>query len=278
MIINLKAINELKHLLNIQDDIDILAVRGSEANGYEILMDDIILHQQNESNTYLSDVFIVPVEDSVIAFKGSTFPNKNYLDGNERVNQLMNGFYTHYSKGIHNKGTNTEHNALRQTRNQPALRTYDKESDKFLIDGEIDFSNVHDNIHASWCRDSNQQYYESKGCQVIMGYPKCPKRKKAELHWKTFDSVISSIDKQIWNYLLIPYRWLNLQSDICIFGSKGEKVKFLQKLLGINQDGKFGKETLLSVIKFQKENNLVIDGVAGNNTFEMLKMKTGIRK
>lgn len=278
MIINLKAINELKQKLNIQNDIDIIAIRGSEANGYEILMDDIILHQQNESNTSLSDVFIVPVENSIIAFKGSTFPNKIYLDGNERVNQLMNGFYTHYSKGKHNKGTNTEHNALRQTRNQPALRTYDKESDKFLIDGEIDFSNVHNNIHASWCRESNQQYYESKGCQVIMGYPKCPKRKKDELHWKTFDSLISSIDKQIWNYLLIPYRWLNLQSDICIFGSKGEKVIFLQKLLGINQDGKFGKETLLSVIKFQKENNLVVDGIAGNNTFEMLKMKTGFRK
>lgn len=278
MIINKKAINELKQKLNLESDIDILAVRGSEANSYTILIDDIILEQQNESTSSMNDVFIVTVEDSVIAFKGSTFPNKNYLDGNERVNQLMNGFYTHYSKGIHNKGTNTEHSALRQTRNQPVLRTFNKETNSFDISGIVDYCNAHDNIHAGWCKDSNQAYYESKGCQVIMGYPQCPKRKKMEGQWKTFISVIESIDKQLFNYLVIPYRWFNLQNDLCIFGSRGEKVEFLQRLLGISQDGIFGKDTLFAVIDFQKKNNLTVDGVAGNNTFEMLKMKTGIRK
>lgn len=278
MEINVGIIENLKQKLNILDSIDILAITDTEAEIYENKMETLVINPiNNDRFNFLNDTFIIPIDSSVIAFKGSTKPNFQYIESGEKVNQLMFGFYTHYNKGKHNKGLNTAHDALRQTRTQPVLRTFDNETKSFKIDGVIEFGNVHDNIHAAWCRETNQQYYESKGCQVIMGYPQCEKRKRAEGQWKTFSNVIYSMNKQVWNYLLIPYRWLDLKNDVCIFGSKGEKVKKLQKFLKITQDGVFGKDTLLKVIEFQKKYNLVVDGVAGVNTFEMLCLTSFVK-
>jgi len=53
-------------------------------------------------------------------------------------------------------------------------------------------------------------------------------------------------------------------------GSKGRDVKDLQKFLGIKADGIFGKGTEKSVKNFQKENNLVVDGVVGPITLEVM--------
>lgn len=60
-------------------------------------------------------------------------------------------------------------------------------------------------------------------------------------------------------------------------GSKGESVKKLQKCLKIEEDGIFGKQTQSALIKFQKNNNLVADGVCGNKTWEKL-LKTNVTK
>lgn len=51
------------------------------------------------------------------------------------------------------------------------------------------------------------------------------------------------------------------------FGSKGEEVKRLQKLLYITADGIFGKDTRAAVIQFQKNNGLVTDGIVGPKTW-----------
>ena len=60
-------------------------------------------------------------------------------------------------------------------------------------------------------------------------------------------------------------------------GSKGDIVKYLQyKLLSRlynpgTIDGIFGKNTTNAVKQFQKDNNLVVDGIVGNKTWSKLK-------
>lgn len=53
-------------------------------------------------------------------------------------------------------------------------------------------------------------------------------------------------------------------------GSKGTAVKILQQVLKLNVDGIFGPATELAVKQFQKDNNLVVDGIVGNNTWKKL--------
>ena len=64
--------------------------------------------------------------------------------------------------------------------------------------------------------------------------------------------------------------------------SKGEDVENLQKALmalGYSEvetiDGSFGPKTDSAVRRFQKDNDLAVDGLCGPNTKEMLKVKTG---
>lgn len=65
-------------------------------------------------------------------------------------------------------------------------------------------------------------------------------------------------------------------------GEKSERVKDIQKLLGLETDGDFGQATKDAVMKFQKEAkaknpDIVVDGIVGNQTYGlMLKVKKGI--
>ena len=59
------------------------------------------------------------------------------------------------------------------------------------------------------------------------------------------------------------------------YGSKGETVKKLQQLLNqggynLDVDGSFGPKTLEAVKSYQKNNNLAVDGIVGNNTWNAL--------
>lgn len=53
-------------------------------------------------------------------------------------------------------------------------------------------------------------------------------------------------------------------------GSKGNEVKELQTLLHITADGIFGPGTEKAVIEFQKNHNLVADGIVGTKTWNEL--------
>lgn len=53
-------------------------------------------------------------------------------------------------------------------------------------------------------------------------------------------------------------------------GDKGEEVKLLQEKLGITSDGIFGNDTESAVMSFQREHNLVVDGIVGNKTWAAL--------
>ncbi len=61
-------------------------------------------------------------------------------------------------------------------------------------------------------------------------------------------------------------------------GEKGDEVFFLQRLLtknypSIKPDGDFGKLTEAAIKKFQKNSNLLVDGIVGEATFTALEAK-----
>ena len=79
------------------------------------------------------------------------------------------------------------------------------------------------------------------------------------------------VGNKTWTYLrnLPPYPLLRE-------GSHGSYVRFLQNLLQSkfiptgNIDGIFGNQTLNAVRAFQQENNLTVDGIVGDNTWNAL--------
>ena len=57
-------------------------------------------------------------------------------------------------------------------------------------------------------------------------------------------------------------------------GSTGPEVKELQEALEISADGIFGSDTEAAVMKVQIDNNLVVDGIVGPNTWEVIGIDT----
>ena len=64
-------------------------------------------------------------------------------------------------------------------------------------------------------------------------------------------------------------------------GLAGEPVKVLQKKLGVTADGEFGADTEAALRKYQQQNGLQVDGIAGPDTFahmglyELILLKVG---
>lgn len=54
------------------------------------------------------------------------------------------------------------------------------------------------------------------------------------------------------------------------FGSSGEEVKALQHILGLQEDGVFGKKTKEAVQKYQRERGIFPDGIVGDKTWSFL--------
>jgi hypothetical protein len=61
-----------------------------------------------------------------------------------------------------------------------------------------------------------------------------------------------------------------LQRNLKI-GVKGEDVKIIQKFLGLNADGVFGKKTAEKVKEWQMMKNLTADGIVGSKTMLLMK-------
>lgn len=55
-------------------------------------------------------------------------------------------------------------------------------------------------------------------------------------------------------------------------GSKGDDVKKLQKILSLEADGIFGPLTEKAVKRYQLQNDLVVDGIVGRNTWQLLQV------
>jgi hypothetical protein len=57
------------------------------------------------------------------------------------------------------------------------------------------------------------------------------------------------------------------------FGSKGADVAFLQRWLGLSDDGSFGPKTEAAVKRYQRDHKLVADGVVGPKTWAAMRVK-----
>ena len=63
----------------------------------------------------------------------------------------------------------------------------------------------------------------------------------------------------------------NMLNRLCLgVGSKGQCVGWLQCRVGAGIDDIFGSNTKQKVMEFQRNNSLVVDGIAGRNTFNKL--------
>lgn len=84
--------------------------------------------------------------------------------------------------------------------------------------------------------------------------------------------------KKHWNHSLEVLGWEGIIKDdvqpieygVIRRGSRGEQVKMVQEKLGLDADGIFGGGTEAAIVKWQKENDLVADGIIGPVSMEVL--------
>ncbi len=211
----------------------------------------------------------LPAERKFALFPGSTVPHisgvrQGLARGGQGVNQLMTGYYKDYRKGIHKAGTPTGHPAFRQTEGRPIRRTADDLD--FDNDDRVEVRNPFDNIHAGWSMGGSQSSFSSLGCQVVVGYPRCPRREDRPDSgpWRIFKSNAYSLTQDRFPYFLLnggdarvvatsdaplPAK-LRFGSQSALVGQVQEKLKAQGFYEGI-LDASFGERTLRSVLEFQ---------------------------
>lgn len=204
------------------------------------------------------------------AFPGSTVPSLRLVragrsNNGNGVNQLVTGYYDDYRKGHHKPGRPTGHEAFRQNDAHPIRRTADDYD--YDNDDRVEFMNPFDNIHAGWCQGvSEQSIYSSAGCQVVVGYPKCPRRgtNPNAGPWKTFHDNAYGITQTAFPYVLLNGRDA-LQAITATgtvparvrYGSSGPTVGKVQTALQQLEfyegviDNDFGNRTLRAVLDYQ---------------------------
>ncbi len=235
-----------------------------------------------------------PVDNKIALFPGSTVPNLKYIrkhkEGTAKANCMMTGYYSYYEKGYHYPSERSAHQALRL-----ATNIFLRRSTNDLIfsnDDTVEVGNPSDNIHAAYCNDINGEY-NSAGCQVIIGQPKCKGRgpnSQNTSYWKAFyDIIYGRTSQQKFDYVLfrsvdaqvVSVNGNNLMQARLRFGSKGNVVLMLQAKLAAkgyyhtNQDGDFGRNTLRAVLAYQtdKFGLAEADGVVGNGTATSLGLQ-----
>ena len=78
------------------------------------------------------------------------------------------------------------------------------------------------------------------------------------------------IVKQGHTVMVLDDEEISISLPVLRKGCKEPSVGALQKLLGIDCDNSFGKQTLAAVKEFQKANSLEVDGVVGRKTWSKL--------
>jgi hypothetical protein len=229
-------------------------------------------------------------ERTIAVFPGSTIPHKKYVKESAAkqgigANQLMTGFYTDYRKGVHRPGEMTACEAFRQTSTHPIQRTEDDLN--FDNADRVEYDNPFDNIHAAWCMSVNQSNFESKGCQVVLGFPACAQRGQnpAAGPWKIFkDGAYARPQQQVFPYLLLTGRDAEaatntMSSGVRLrFGSTGDLVTRVQQALidrqyeNVPLNGVFNIPTMKGILRFQEDafGPLADDGIVGPITAEAL--------
>ena len=254
----------------------------------------LVVQELNYTNPRCTLGQWLPEKGTIALFPGSTVPHRNYISssiGKNGVgtNQLSTGFYLDYRKGIHKAGKPTAHEAFRQTQGRPIRRTADDYD--YQNDDKVDFINPYDDLHAAWCQSVNSINYSSAGCQVIIGYPKCPSPGHTSNigPWKVFHDNAYGIAQQSFPYVLMEGRDAERVAESedknlsvrLRFGSENQLVSELQTALRDEQfyegeiDFRFQERTWKAVMNFQtaRFGPLADDGIVGPVTAEALKIR-----
>ncbi|RWR09818.1 N-acetylmuramidase domain-containing protein [Paenirhodobacter populi] len=99
--------------------------------------------------------------------------------------------------------------------------------------------------------------------------------------WKTFARVYNG-NANVASYsakIEAAYRRLSgaASPQVLKSGDKGAAVKRLQEALGATVDGSFGPDTEHALREFQRDNGLVVDGKAGQKTWEALARQVDVK-
>jgi len=236
-----------------------------------------------------------PAAGTFALFPGSTVPNLRFVKqakalGGRGTNQLLTGYYKDYRKGVHKAGSITGHEAFRQNENHPIRRS----SDDFDFDNDdrVEFANPFDNMHAAWCQSVNSTEYASRGCQVIIGFPKCksPNRTADIGPWREFKANAYRLAQNSFPYVLLTGRDAQSVATNAVgtlparvrFGSDGDLVSKVQTALQENGfyegivDGDFSGRTIRAVLEYQTATfgANADDGIVGPMTAAALKIKS----
>jgi hypothetical protein len=228
-------------------------------------------------------------------YPGSTVPNQIDMRAalatqGEGANQLLTGFYSDFRKGHHKGGTPTGHEAFKQTSNRPYRRT----ADDLDYDGadRVETGSPGDNLHAGWCQGIEADRFASAGCQVVAGFPDCPKRPGGNTGpWKSFHAAAYTGKRRAqtaFGYVLITgseVQTLAIAGAANLsrtrFGSKGSRAERVQGALKKKKlyegivDGDFGLRSLRALLVFQESafGPHAEDGVCGPQTAAALGIR-----
>ncbi|MBB4267856.1 peptidoglycan-binding protein [Roseospira visakhapatnamensis] len=237
-------------------------------------------------------------QKTVALFQGSTVPNLHEMRkqvgkctdngvSSRDANMLPTGCYR-YVCGAHNEVWN----AFRLFQTVVVLRSC--ENSRYALGDLWDRCAPGDNIHPTY--HSGTVKFSSAGCQTVSG-TFAENRHRGD--WATFRQVagLSKTNKasdvgRRFSYLLVTAREMRLMrllidrsggsiADAALpamvahfgrlrFGASGDRVRALQRVLGVGIDGAFGPQTAMALIEAQKHNGLRVDGICTRETAEAL--------
>lgn len=276
MLINQSNLQELLARLNFfnaltvePDEMILIGIRGAKSNPYLIECDSLDITEQNlepdKWRCVIIQSYIHKYNDKLVAFEATTMPGVPYVEDpvNEKgAARLVPGLWT-FKRGLH-KGNE----ALVQNEKMVLLRDTDKEYD---FDWDTDYLQVGFfgiNNHAGGGLKVGKW---SAGCSVIRGeYINGVSKSWTSKPWILYKSRAYSSINKIYNYILIPYGWLEKciedSTQFCLWGSTGEGVKKIQRKLNLKVDGVYGEFVMREVMKFQKTQGIQTNGMVGPQT------------
>ncbi len=232
----------------------------------------------------------LPAQGVFAIYPGSTVPHRSAIvkarrAGGRGANQLLTGYFADFRKGIHKAGSRSAHPAFKQTGSRPYRRTADDPD--YDLDDPVEIDNPGDNLHAAWCGSVNAEHFASAGCQVVVGYPRCPARgdQPSVGPWREFQERAYAQPQDRFGYVLLSAtdaKRIALAGpegmERVRFGSRGERARRVQEALAARGfyegevDSDFGPRSLVALLKFQQ---VVFgprgdDGICGPLTAEAL--------
>ena len=230
-----------------------------------------------------------PSDGRYAVFPGSTVHHVSYVDAGIGTNLMMSGRFE-YRRGVHRAGMPTEHDAFRQISDAPILRDEDGSGNHYAA--AVRHYNPPNNLHAGWAMGVDHPWYGSAGCQVVAGFPQCPRRNGAPSvgPWKRFKQNAYAADQQVFPYILLTgrdalraVRQGDRSPPRLLFGSVGDAVSRVQKALtdlghyAGRIDGRLLTETHRAVLAYQEQVSGpysdrpgAVDGIVGPITSEAL--------